>query len=127
MKPLIWNALFFDVPKPPYFSENIGDRIIEIAAIKVKNKEVVDSIDYLINPARGIPLEAQQVNNITDEMVAAAPTAQEILPRIIDFIGGASLVGHNIKFDLEFLCYELSLCGRKLSKYNPNDRYAQNV
>jgi len=113
MKPADMECVIFDVETTGLFPKD-GDRIIEIAAIKVKNKEVVDSIDYLINPARDIPLEAQQVNNITNEMVADAPTAQEVLPGIIDFIGGASLVGHNIKFDLEFLCYELSLCGRKL-------------
>lgn len=113
MKPADIEWVIFDVETTGLFPRE-GDRIIEIAAVKVKNKEIIDSVDYLINPQRDIPLEAQQVNNITNEMVANAPTAQEILPGIIDFIGGASLVGHNIKFDLEFLCYELSLCGRKL-------------
>lgn len=113
MKPVDLECVVFDVETTGLFPKD-GDRIIEIAAIKVKNKEIIDTFQYLINPGREIPLEAQQINNITNEMVASAPTADEILPGIIDFIGSASLVGHNIKFDLEFLCYELSLCGRKL-------------
>ena len=52
-------------------------------------------------------------------MIAEAPTADQILPKIIDFTGGACLVGHNVKFDLNFLCFELSLIGRKLREETP--------
>ncbi|MBP9853616.1 MAG: 3'-5' exonuclease [Candidatus Omnitrophica bacterium] len=113
MKPFDMDCVVFDVETTGLFPKD-GDRIIEIAAIKVKNNVVTDTCTFLINPGREIPMEAQRINKITDEMVAGAPTAAEVLPGMIDFIGSASLVGHNIKFDLDFLCYELSLCGRKL-------------
>ncbi|HLF18347.1 MAG TPA: 3'-5' exonuclease [Candidatus Omnitrophota bacterium] len=96
-----------------------GDRVIEIAAIKVKEGKVVATIESLINPQRSIPLEAQRINHISDDMLIDAPTAQEFLPKMIDFIGGTPLAGHNIKFDLDFLCYELSLIGRKLKDTTP--------
>jgi len=92
-----------------------GDRIIEIGAIKTKNNQVVDTLESFINPERLIPLEAQRVNNISDDMVKDAPCAGDILPQMIDFIGGACLVGHNLKFDLDFLCFELAQLGRKLN------------
>lgn len=96
-----------------------GDRIIEIAAVKVRNGEIVASIDSLINPQRAIPEEAQKINKITEAMIVNAPTAEQFLPQITEFIGGGCLVGHNIKFDLDFLCYELSLIGRRLNEVTP--------
>jgi len=100
-------------------SPAMGDKIIELAAVKVKNLEIVGTFDELINPERKIPYEATRVNNITDEMVAQAPIASAVLPSFMEFIGGACLVGHNVKFDLEFLCCEFSKMGRKLLDETP--------
>jgi len=96
-----------------------GDRIIEIAALKIKNGQVVDQFYSLINPQRSIPSQATQVNNITDEMVATSPLAAQILPSMIHFISGACVAGHNVRFDLNFLCYELALTGRRLNDQTP--------
>ena len=96
-----------------------GDRMVEIAAVKVKDNKIVDTFESFINPQRLIPIEAQRVNNITDEMVKDSPTRDIILPQMMDFIGGACLVGHNVKFDLNFLCFELSLIGRRLKDETP--------
>ncbi len=96
-----------------------GDRIIEIAAMKVKSGKVVDKFYSLVNPKRAIPPEATRVHNITEDMVAQAPTAEQVLPRLIDFISSACVAGHNVRFDLGFVCYELSLMGRKLQDHTP--------
>jgi len=96
-----------------------GDRIVEIAAVRVKGLEIVDTFESLVNPQRDMPVEAQQIHHITEAMVAEAPIADEVLPKMIDFIGGACLVGHNIKFDLNFLCLQLSLIGRKVKEETP--------
>lgn len=91
-----------------------GDRIIEIAAIRLQDMKVVDHFESFVNPGRDIPEQAQKVNNITPEMVAKAPMAKEVLPQFIDFVGGACLCGQNVKFDLEFVCCEAALAGHKL-------------
>jgi len=96
-----------------------GDRIVEIAAIKVKEGVIIDSFESLINPGREIPAEASRINGITDDMVTDAPLAEDVLPKILSFIGGACLVGHNIKFDLDFLCFELSRINRRLNDWTP--------
>lgn len=108
----------FDVETTGLFPQR-GDRIIEIAAVRVKNWKVVDTFESLINPQRDIPIEAQNINDISDDMVAGAPTADKVLPQMIDFTRGACLVGHNVKFDLNFLCFQLSLIGRKLREETP--------
>jgi DNA polymerase III epsilon subunit family exonuclease len=96
-----------------------GDRIVEIAAVKVKGGQIVDKFYSLVNPQRLIPAQATQVNNITDDMVATAPAAADVLPQMIQFIGGACVTGHNVRFDLNFLCYELALIGRRLHDQTP--------
>lgn len=96
-----------------------GDRIVEIAAVRVKDWKIVETFESLINPQRKLPVEAQRIHHITEEMIAEAPTADEVLPKMIDFTGGACLVGHNVKFDLNFLCFQLTLIGRKLRRETP--------
>jgi DNA polymerase III epsilon subunit len=96
-----------------------GDRIVEIAAVRIKGAQVVDRFYSLVNPQRSVPAQATQVNNITDEMVQKAPLAADILPQMIHFIGGACVAGHNVRFDLNFLCYELALIGRRLNDQTP--------
>ncbi|MBN1869104.1 MAG: hypothetical protein JW847_00790 [Candidatus Omnitrophica bacterium] len=108
----------FDVETTGLFPQN-GDRIVEIAAARVKDSKIIDTFESLINPQRDLPVEAEQIHHITQAMLAQAPTADIVLPKIIDFTGGACLVGHNIKFDLNFLCFQLSLIGRKLKEETP--------
>ena len=81
-----------------------SDDIIEISAIKVANREIVDTFSTLVNPERGIPRQATAVNGITDEMVAEAPLLKEVLSDFLLFTKGQVLVGHNIhSFDLKFI------------------------
>lgn len=96
-----------------------GDRIIEIAAVKVKGAQVIDKFYSLVNPQRSVPAQATLVNNITDDMVASAPIAADVLPQMIQFIGGGCVAGHNVRFDLNFLCFELAMAGRRLHDHTP--------
>lgn len=101
------------------FNPQDGDRIIEIAAIKVKEGRKIAEFDELVNPQRPLSLSAMEINKITEDMVRDADTHDVVLPRFIDFVGGACLVAHNASFDIKFLCYELSLIGRKLNRATP--------
>ncbi len=96
-----------------------GDRIIEIAAMKIRDGKVIDKFYSLLNPQRLIPVEATRIHNISDEMVSSAPCAADILPQIITFIGGGCVAGHNVRFDLGFLCHELARAGRRLNDSTP--------
>ncbi|MBF0478358.1 MAG: 3'-5' exonuclease [Candidatus Omnitrophica bacterium] len=97
-----------------------GDRILEIAAIKWTNGKIKGEFHSMINPQRPLSFEAQRINHITDDMIKGAPVSSEILPQLIEFVGGGCVVGHNIKFDLNFICYELSKCSRKLRDETPS-------
>lgn len=88
-----------------------GDRVIEIAIVKVHKGEIVSQYETLINPQRPVTYEAYQVNGITDEMLESAPNAEEILPAVVDFVKDTCLVAHHIKFDFGFVNNELLLAG----------------
>ena len=78
--------------------------IVQIGALKIKNGEVIDTFNTYVHPQRPIPLEATEVNHITNEMVANAPTLRDVLPLFEEFINGYTLVGYNIaRFDLALL------------------------
>lgn len=82
----------------------VSDDIIEISALKVVNRNIVEKFSMLINPGRPIPYQATRVNHITDDMVKDAPDIAWGIGNFLDFIGNHVLVGHNIhNFDLNFV------------------------
>lgn len=107
--------VIFDV-ETTGLSPHGGDRIVEIAALKIKNLTPVDKFYSLIDPEREVSFGAFQVNGITSEMLMGAPKSSKVLPRFMEFIGSAGLVGHNVKFDLNFICHELSILGLSLDE-----------
>ena len=79
------------------------EKITEIGIMKIQNGEVIDQFSEFVNPEKPIPLRVQEITNITDDMVANAPTIEEIFPRVLEFIKGSVLVAHNATFDIGFL------------------------
>ena len=82
---------------------SIKDKIIEIGAVKVENGVITDKFSTFVNPKVPIPFEITNLTGITDSDLVGAPTFREILPRLRDFLGGYTLVGHNVNFDINFL------------------------
>jgi DNA polymerase III subunit epsilon len=80
-----------------------GNRITEIALVKIADGAIVDRFDTLVNPRQFIPYEITAMTGITNEMVYAAPDAAEVMPRVREFIGDAVFVGHNARFDRSFV------------------------
>jgi len=89
-----------------------GHRIIEIAALRIENGTILHTqpFESYVNPERSIPLEASQVNKITDAMVRNAPTIDAVLPQFLSFAAGSILVAHNAEFDMSFLHNEKEFC-----------------
>ena len=90
------------------------EKITEIGIMKVKNHEVIDELSTFVNPEKPIPQRVVEVTNITDEMVKDAPTIEEILPKVLEFVGDSILVAHNADFDIGFLKHNCSELGLKL-------------
>ncbi len=92
-----------------------GDRITEIAAVVVRNGEIVELFETLVNPQRSIPPFVTQLTNITWDMVKDAPTFDRVAPDVMRVLEGNVFVAHNAMFDWRFVTSELSRStGRKL-------------
>ncbi len=80
-----------------------GDQIIQIGAVIIEDGAVTDSFSTFVNPGQAIPAYITQLTGITDEMVADAPTMEEIMPELLRRLDGSAFVAHNASFDLQFL------------------------
>ena len=79
------------------------DSIIEIAALRIRNNEIIDTFTSLINPGFDIPVFISELTGITNKMLSDAPIIDSVLPAFIDFLGDDVIVGHNVNFDVNFL------------------------
>ncbi len=89
----------------------IGDRIIEIGAVKVANGLRGETFSTYVDPQKPLPYEITDLTGITPDMLKGAPTIEEILPEFLEFIGDSMIVAHNAGFDVGFLEQACRRCG----------------
>lgn len=93
-------------------SPNMGDRAIEIGAVKLVNGEVVDTFQQLTNPGFRVSGFIEGYTGITNRMLSTAASCGEVMDEFADFIQDSQLVAHNASFDKRFLDAELDNIGR---------------
>ena len=86
-------------------------RVIEVAAVIVRDGEVVDSYVQLMYPGYRIPPFITDLTGITNAMVKGKPTPEAVMPELKKFIGSRSCVAHNASFDSSFYHAEMSRAG----------------
>jgi DNA polymerase III epsilon subunit family exonuclease len=79
------------------------EKIIEFAAVRLENGKIKDEFQTLINPHQHIRKSSMAIHGISHEMVKDAPTEEEVMPKILEFIGDYPIVAHNAIFDYMFL------------------------
>jgi len=77
--------------------------IIEIAGIKIENKEIKDIFNLLVSPNSTISKEIENLTGISNDMVEGQQKIEEVGPKFLSFIEGTILVAHNSEFDIPFL------------------------
>jgi DNA polymerase-3 subunit epsilon len=92
-------------------SPDQGDRVTEVAALRIVGGEVVDRYVSLINCNIRIPSFITQLTGITQSMVNTAPPATKVIPELLKFIGKDALAAHNASFDEKFLQAESQRLG----------------
>ena len=93
----------------------LHDKITEIAAVVVRNGEIVELFETLVNPQRPIPPFVSRLTNITWDMVKDAPTFDRVVPDLMRVLEGNVFVAHNANFDWRFITSEISrTTGRQL-------------
>jgi DNA polymerase-3 subunit epsilon len=89
-------------------SPNCGDRATEIAITLVRDGQVVDRYQSLMNAGRRIPAEVTHITGITNAMIATAPPVAKVMREACNFVGNTPVVAHNASFDKKFWEAELA-------------------
>ena len=93
------------------FNAGGNDQMIEIGAVKIKDGEIIDRFDELIDPKRHIPDKITELTCITDEMVQGKDDEETVTKKFLEWTGNLPMVAHNAKFDISFI-------ERAMKKYN---------
>lgn len=96
-------------------SPDMGDRAIEIGAVKIEQGEITGRFQELMNPGQLVSSFIESYTGITNRMLKSAPPCAEVMDRFADFIDGYNLVAHNASFDKRFLEAELGIISRRYS------------
>ena len=93
-----------------------GDKIVDIALLRVENGAVVKQFRTFVNPGMPIPPAASAVNGITAADVSRAPSFAEVAPAVLGFAGDLPIVTNYATFDACFM-------KRALSEYSAHHDY----
>jgi DNA polymerase-3 subunit epsilon len=103
------------------------DRVIELGAVEMINHIPTGrTFRRLINPGRFVPEVVTKITGIRDEDLVGKPSFDhpDVVEALLDFLGDATIVAHNAKFDRGFLNMELTRCGRAVI---PEERWIDTV
>ena len=90
-----------------------SQRIIEIALYRYRQGKLAERYETLLNPGREIPAFITNLTSIRNEDVEYAPGFAEVAEQVVEFIGDALLIGHNVRFDISFMNAELKRVDRE--------------
>jgi DNA polymerase-3 subunit epsilon len=77
-------------------------QIIEIAAIKVKNKKIIDKFETLVKCDRINPA-ITEITGIKVSDTTNSPKLKEVLYKFREFLEGSIFIAHDVKFDYKFI------------------------
>ncbi len=88
-----------------------GDRITEVAALRIVDGRISERFVSLVNCGVYIPPFITELTGISQAMVDRAPPVEQVVPALLDFIGADALSAHNASFDEKFLHAESARLG----------------
>jgi DNA polymerase III subunit epsilon len=94
-------------------SPGMGDRATEVAIVMLERDRVVDSFQSLMNAGVRIPAFIEAYTGISNEMIARAPRAAQVMAQARRFVGDLPMVAHNASFDRRFWIAELERLGER--------------
>ena len=94
-----------------------SDKITEIGAVRIKDGQMVESFQTLIDPEVSLSKRIVELTGITDEMLVGKPKIEQVYPDFVKFLGDAVFVAHNADFDYRFL----KIAGKPLGYYLNNE------
>jgi len=89
----------------------LNNEIIEIGAVKIHKRKIIDSFHSFVAPTIPIPAYITKLTGITQDMIKDAPSIENVLPEFFDFCGEAALAAHNASFDINFILHKAKSLG----------------
>jgi DNA polymerase-3 subunit epsilon len=96
-------------------SPDAGDRITEVAAMRIRKNRIVDEFESLVNCGVKLSPFIVSYTGITQQMVDGAPSQAKVMPELVRFLGSDSVIAHKASFDDGFFRNE---CRRLRLKTN---------
>src|SRR5688500_1554002 len=87
-------------------------RIIEIAIARFSGGAMANRWESLCSPGRRVPAYITKLTGIDDDLLKDAPAFESIADNALALLAEATIVGHNVEFDIGFLNTELERAGR---------------
>lgn len=82
---------------------DLGDRVTEIAALRLCGNQVIEHYETLVNCNVRIPRHIKQFTGITQDMVDSGAPPAQAFTALLNFIGDDPVISHNAAFDQGFL------------------------
>ena len=119
-----WPSQWFDLPLAVFDLETTGKdtgtcKIIEVGISKFYHGELVQQLDWFVDPECTIPQEVVELTHIQQSDVDGQPKLREIASEILEAFKGHGIVAYNIGFDRTVLTREFQECGFEWPKENP--------
>lgn len=103
---------------PAISTREILEELIKQPILNEDQGGMVQELQLYVNPGMPVPPEATEVHGLTDEFLKDFPLFDKVAAKILSFIEGCDMAGHNImRFDIPLLAEEFLRVGLKL----PND------
>jgi len=81
-----------------------NDEIIEIAAVKIKDGQIIDEFSSLVKPKIKISQKITDLTSITEQMLSTADEINKVIRNFNDFCGQSDIIcTHNSAFDSAFI------------------------
>ncbi|MGN0095807.1 MAG: PolC-type DNA polymerase III [Corynebacterium sp.] len=81
-------------------------RIIEIAALRLRNGSPAEEFHTLVDPGQPLPDEISRLTGITGRDLVDKPGFGDVLDAVASITDGRTVVGHNVAFDIAFVSAE---------------------
>jgi len=98
----VGDTLFCIVDVETNGSKPSRDQIIEIGAVKLQNGIIIDTFDSLVYTT-DISKQIQEITGISIQQTLKAPALAKVMHEFRLFLGDAVFVGHDAKFDYNFV------------------------
>lgn len=85
-------------------------QIIEIGAVRVKNKEIIDRFESLVF-CKEINPHISEITGISASDTKDAPSLKEVMYDFKNFLRDAVFVAHDVKFDYKFISLSMQKIG----------------